>query len=217
MITLYDKPECPFCWKVRLALVEADIAHQVLDYQDPLHADVWKDLIPGNTVPVLVDGDIVIHESAVIMEYLQDICGDLLPADPHSRVKARLLASYSDGRVGKAVREVIFEKRGRPKEEWDWLRIEKGTRDWEDVLAYLSGQLGDQPFFAGDYSLADMALTARFGLAYAYDLRIPEEQVNLQAWFQRVTTRLSFVKTAPAVVFDQLNGIRNSPEVGSCA
>lgn len=209
MISLYDKPECPFCWKVRLALAESEAVHQLLDYQQEPHSSVWPELTPGNTVPVLVDNDIVIHESSVIMECLQDAYGGLLPAEPQKRVKARLLASFSDGVVGKAVREVIFEKRGRAEDEWDWQRIEQGTQAWQEMLPYLAEQLGKQLFFAGEYSLADMALTARFGLAYAYGLSIPEEHVNLIAWFHRVTARPSFTETAPTVVLSQLDNTQN--------
>lgn len=213
MITLYDKPECPFCWRVRLALVEINVTFRVVNYRQEPHCNIWPKLTPNSTVPVLVDENIVIYESAVIMEYLQDVFHGLLPDKADQRVKARLLSSYSDSVVGKAVREVIFEKRDRPESEWDLQRIDRGTYAWYEVLSYLSAQLQEQSYFAEHYSLTDMALTARFGLAHAYGLRIPEQYRNLQDWFRRMMERTGFELTAPPVVLDCMDSLQYTAEV----
>lgn len=205
MISLYDKPECPFCWKVRKALEACGAPYQILDYQQEPHKSQWPTLTPGKTVPVLVDGDLVIHESAVMLEYLQDRYGGLLPAKPALRAKARLLASYADSTLGKAIREVIFEKRGRAPEAWDPERLAQGQQAWLDALPYLAQQLRQQRFFVEEYSLADMVLGARMGLAYGYGLSIPDSLANLQRWFERVTALPEFQKTAPPVVLEILD------------
>jgi len=204
MISLYDKPECPFCFKVRLALEASGAPYQILDYQQEPHKSQWPTLTPGKTVPVLVDGEVVIHESAVMLEYLQERYGGLLPAEPSQRAKVRLLASYADSTLGRAIRDVIFEKRGRPEAEWDQQRLAQGHQAWLDALPYLAQQLRQQRFFGEHYSLADMVLSARMGLAYGYGLKIPDSLPNLQQWFARMTTLPAFQKTAPPVVLEKL-------------
>lgn len=197
LIKLYDKPECPFCWKVRLALCELGIEVEQIDSQSPEHREEWQALTPRKTVPVLVNGDVVIYESNVILEYLNDINGTLLPKHPSDRVMPRLINQYSDGVIGAGLREVIFEKRGKAESEWDLERIRNGVERFEQALGYLSEQLGDREFFSDGYSLPECALTARFGLAEAYGVKIPSTYANVQQWFERMKARPSYRATAP--------------------
>jgi len=197
VIRLYDKPECPFCWKIRLALFEQGLTVEHIDSLAPETRETWQSLTPRKTVPVLVNGDIVIYESNVILEYLNDLSGTLLPEDPTQRVTARLINSYSDGVIGAGLREVIFEKRGNAQADWDQKRIEQGIAQFETALDYLSDQLGNNTFFAGSYSLPECALTARFGLAEAYGVEIPDRFSNLRSWFERMKSRPSYRATAP--------------------
>lgn len=196
-IRLYDKPECPFCWKIRLALFEQGVAVEHIDSLAPETRETWQSLTPRKTVPVLVNCDVVIYESNVILEYLNDLSGTLLPQDPTQRVTARLINSYSDGVIGAGLREVIFEKRGNAEANWDHSRIDQGIAQFETALDYLSDQLGENTFFAGSYSLPECALTARFGLAEAYGVEIPERFDNLRSWFERMKSRPSYRATAP--------------------
>lgn len=197
---LYDKDECPFCWKVRLAMhaQARPFTRRPHDHPDSV-SELGRLSVTGK-VPVLVDGELVIPESSVITEYLEETGGGLLPRHRAGRVKARLLAYYSDNTVGKAVREVIFAKRGRPPEQWDRGRIDAGIAAWLELLPYLSAELGEQRYFAGDYSLADCALGARFGLAMAYGVPLPETYPRLHRWYERVAQRPGFRETAPRLV-----------------
>ncbi len=196
-IRLYNKPECPFCWKIRLALFEQRLTVEPIDSLAPESRETWQSLTPRKTVPVLVNGDAIIYESNVILEYLNDLSGTLLPQNPTQRVTARLINSYSDGVIGAGLREVIFEKRGNAEVNWDHSRIEQGIAQFETALDYLSDQLSGNTFFAGSYSLPECALTARFGLAEAYGVEIPERFNNLRSWFERMKSRPSYRATAP--------------------
>lgn len=199
---LYDKPECPFCFKVRIALAEQDRPFEHRPHDAPGVAEERRRLSPTGTVPIVVlDDGYVMTESNVIMEYLADTGSGLLPDDPEARATARALAHYSDTRVGQAVREVIFEKRDKPEEQWDWDRIDAGAAAWKnECLPYLSAALGGQRYFAGEYSLADAALTARFALARAYGLNVPAHFENLRSWYAGMRERPSFGAAAPPSV-----------------
>lgn len=199
---LYDKPECPFCFKVRIALAEQGRTFDHRPHDAPGVEEERRRLSPTGTVPIVVlDDGYVMTESNVIMEYLADTGDGLLPRDPEARATARALAHYSDTTVGQAVREVIFEKRGKPEAEWDRDRIAAGVAAWENhCLPYLSAALGERDYFAGDYSLADAALTARFALAVAYGLDVRDRFANLRSWYARASARPSFRPSAPPVV-----------------
>ena len=89
MLILYDGTTSVCAIKVRLTLAEKGLAFQsrTLDLRkgDQFDPDYLK-LNPGAVVPTLLDGDEVITESSVIMQYLEDISPDptLLPASPRT-------------------------------------------------------------------------------------------------------------------------------------
>jgi len=110
---LYHRPDCPFCWKVRLFLQETGI--EVQEFSVTLgkkHPDVVA-LNPNGTVPVLIDDDLVLWESAVIIEYLADGFSEisLMAGSPGIRAFIRQIHSYSDNRIGKALFPYIKQVR----------------------------------------------------------------------------------------------------------
>lgn len=199
---LYDKPECPFCWKVKLALVEMAIDWQETLFETPERPDDFLALNPNGTVPVLCDGETVVTDSAVILEYLEDKAGTptLLPTEPAMRANARMLHLYSAAAIGPVLREVVFEKRAKPEADWDLARIEAGTKGWLACLERLEPWLGTNVFFAERFSFAECALIPRFGLAELYGVGVTKAFPKLFAWFERMKSRPSYTHTAPAAL-----------------
>jgi glutathione S-transferase len=95
MLILYDGTTSVCAIKVRCVLAEKGLAFQsrTLDLRkgDQFDADYLK-LNPGAVVPTLIDGDEVIVESSVIMQYLEDLSPEptLLPDSPADRARMRL-------------------------------------------------------------------------------------------------------------------------------
>ncbi|MDZ7809448.1 MAG: glutathione S-transferase family protein [Arhodomonas sp.] len=194
---LYDKPECPFCWRVRMALwlQGRDCRHHPHD--DP-EAQAERDrLSPHGTVPVLVDGDLVLTDSRVILEYLADTGAGLLPEAAGDRARVRTRWDYVDGVLGKAIREVVFEKRDRPKAEWDRARIDAGIEGWHRGLPSVEAELDADGHFPEGDSVADLALLTRCGLAAAYGVDLPPELPRLRRWYERWKPSPVFRDTAP--------------------
>ena len=95
MLTLYDGTTSVCAIKVRLTLAEKVLSWEsrMLDLRrgDQFEADYLK-LNPGAVVPTLIDGEAVIIESSVIMQYLEDLQPKptLLPKAPLDRARLRL-------------------------------------------------------------------------------------------------------------------------------
>lgn len=70
MLTLYQFESCPFCWKVKSLLHFSKIPYKKIEV-NPMNS---KELEPLGLkkVPVLVDGEQVVTESSVIMDYVND-------------------------------------------------------------------------------------------------------------------------------------------------
>lgn len=199
MITVYQRTDCPFCWKVRIALSELGLEYQVVETRlGEKHPEVGR-LSPTGSVPVLVDGETSIWESAVILEYLDTryAPGKLFPGDPAGQARIRLLHAYSDKVVGAGLRELVFERRSKPVQDWNQDIISQGTEKWRDCLRALEQKLGGKPYFGEGYSAADCALSARCGVAAAYSAGVTAEFPRLQRWFEAVVRRPSWAAAYP--------------------
>jgi len=200
MITLYERTDCPFCWKVRLALTELGLEYEIVATRlGEKHPELIR-LSPTGTVPVLVDADTVIWESAVILEYLDGRYspGALFPGDAAEQARIRLLHAYSDKIVGSCLRELVFEKRSKPESEWDEAIIQASERKWRDCQSRMERDLGENPFFGGHFCAADCALAARFGVAEAYGAGVTAEFPRLQRWYATLIERPSWKSAYPS-------------------
>jgi glutathione S-transferase len=98
---LYDAAACPYCARVRIVLAEKGLDVETIEI-DLRDRPAWiYDLNPSGKVPVLDDG-LVLPESAVIMEYLEERYPEptLLPADLAERARARLAVFRFDDLLG---------------------------------------------------------------------------------------------------------------------
>ena len=196
---LYHRPDCPFCWKVRIFLHEAQTEiEEVFVEFGKKHPDVVS-LNPNARVPVLIEGDLVIYESALIIEYLSDMFPQsaLMHGSPLERANIRQLHSYSDNKVGKALFPYIKhvrENQGCSVDE----ELKRTTLEaWVGIQEKLSNSLGDKDFFSADFSVAECALIPRFTIAITYGLHISHQFPNLLAWYERCKKRESFITTLP--------------------
>ena len=199
MLILYQRTDCPFCWKVRLALAEHGIEYRSVDTILGEKPPDIQGLSPTGTVPVLVDGELALWESAVILEYIDAryAPGKLVSREPEAGARERLLHAYSDKIVGGSLKEIVFEKRSKPESGWDWDKLREGETRWRECQAWLERALAGRPWFGKAYSAPDCALGARFGVAEAYGVGVNADFPALQKWYRRVTGRPSWERAFP--------------------
>jgi len=145
--TLYDAARCPYCARVRIVLAEKGVAYDPVEIDlDDRPAWIYAKN-PLGKVPVLEeDGGLVLPESVVIMEYLEERFPEppLWPADPAERALGRLLVERFD-RLGDPYYAL---RRGEEP-----ARLELARR-----LGELDAILEAQPFLTGaELGLADIA------------------------------------------------------------
>ena len=179
MLTLYDAARCPYCARVRTVLAEKAIPYEPVEIDlDDRPAWLYAKN-PLGKVPVLEeDGGLVLPESPVIMEYLEERFPEpaLWPADAAERALGRLWLERFD-RVGD---EYYALRRGD----------EAARPRLEQRLAELDVALEGTPFLTGrDYGLADIGylpwiLRARENLAVEL-----EPFPALHGWVARLSER----------------------------
>ena len=91
-MTLFAKVDCLDCHRIRLILAEKGVACEIL-YPDPerIREDLL-DLNPYGTVPTFIDRDLILYDTRIILEYLDERFPHppLMPVDPASRGRFRL-------------------------------------------------------------------------------------------------------------------------------
>jgi glutathione S-transferase len=93
MITLYQVEWCPYCHRVREALTELGLAYETVNVPASRPARTKVIELSGQAkVPVITDGDLVVADSARIVEYLDETYGHA--ADLEGRAHHRESASF---------------------------------------------------------------------------------------------------------------------------
>jgi glutathione S-transferase len=104
MITLYDAERCPFCARVRIVLAEKGVEYETVVIDLEARPEWLYEKNPVGKVPVLEEDTLLLPESPVIMEYLEERYPEppLLPADPADRALVRLHIERFDVNLGDA-------------------------------------------------------------------------------------------------------------------
>jgi glutathione S-transferase len=207
MITLYDNPFSPFARKVRMVLHYKGLSFRSVD---ALALDELEGLARVNSrveVPVLVDGDTSVVDSADIAAYLEDAhpTPRIFPGSPELRAKARYWQRVADRVLDAVIHDVSL---------WAWPThhrqdapppglLEAGRRDLLTILEELDHAMGAQDYVCGELSIADLAVFPHASSLKALGIQLgPGSFPRVQAWFSRMRTQpavredLAYVKRA---------------------
>ena len=93
VMTLFSGANCPYSHRVRFVLAEKGIQAEVHNVDSGAIPEDLMELNPYGGVPTLVDRDLCLYEPKIIVEYLDERFPHppLMPVDPVSRAKARLV------------------------------------------------------------------------------------------------------------------------------
>ena len=166
----------PFSAKVRIALAEKGLEYETLEIPwsrktlwGPKPPD-FLEVSPYGKVPVLLDGDSVIYDSTVIIEYLEDRypTPPLFPADPKERARCRQLEDEADTAMNIEVTPLVQELFTKTVEaDRDQERVTTATRATHDRFARLDQEIGEREFLCGAFTVADIATFMAVGFAAA--------------------------------------------------
>jgi glutathione S-transferase len=162
-------------------------------------------LSPLRRIPVLIDGDVVLADSTVICEYLEERfpAPPLLPEGAALRARARWLEEFADTRMGDVFIWRLFNQVViRPAiwgERTDAQVVEKTLREEiPAVLDYLESQLPAEGFLFGPVSIADVAIACFFrNAAFARFTVDAARWPRTAAFVERVLALESFRKLRP--------------------
>src|SRR5262245_29015901 len=202
MVVLHEHPLSPYAQKVKIALGEKGVEFESR-LPDLLGGNLgeFAALNPRLEVPALVDGEVGMFDSTIILEYLEDRwpTPPLLPVGAAERARVRMLEELCDTYY-EAINWAIFEIRVFQRATGELAeRLEaRATAQRAGCNAYLDRALGNRPYFNGDaFGWGDVCVVP-FVNAAAMTGSPPAPGSALAAWLDRVLTRPSVASTFAA-------------------
>jgi glutathione S-transferase len=197
-VTLYSMSGSPYAWRAWLALVHKGVAftHRTMSYDaGDFKSEEFRKLTPRRRVPVLVDDEFALYESAAIVEYVEERWPQpsLFSADLRQRAVERRLVREADSYFAEHMERLVEAVLFTPEAERDSAhiadvcsRFKSEYALWETFFTgdYLSGALS-----AADYALYPLtALVAR--MASRNPTLIPADLAGpkVTAWMRRMQT-----------------------------
>lgn len=207
-LRLFEHPLSPYARKVKIVLYEKGIPFDRIFVDPNVQSDdpVYQEFVlssPRREVPCLVDGDVRLCDSTVVLEYLEERWPkpESMPSGAAERGRVRMLEEWMDTdyeAVNWGLMEILYFKRARGERAeailerirtqleriWNRLERELEGRDW----------MNGERFGRGDAAvLPHVAASAMFGRV------VPETCPRLGAWRQRCASRASVAKEAAEV------------------
>jgi glutathione S-transferase/RNA polymerase-associated protein len=203
MVTLFEHPLSPYAQKNKVALREKNVPFELklptgIGSGAGYGAD-FTSASPRGEVPALVDGDVRIFDSTLILEFIEEKWPTpaLLPRDPAQRAHARMIEDTMDTHyeainwglgeirfMGRAKGELaarIEATAGRQIAAWHrWLEKQLGSAEWFGGASFGWADLSVIPYINGS---AGFGFTPPFGS-------------KLAAWTARANARPSVAQTA---------------------
>ena len=186
MMVLYSGPTCPFSHRCRFVLFEKGMDFEIRDvdlFNKPEDISVMN---PYGQVPILVERDLILYESNIINEYIDERFPhpQLMPADPVQRGRARLLLFNFE-------RELFVHVEALEKQ--DAKKIDKARVLVRDRLAQLAPVVTKNKFMLGeDFSMIDVALAPLLWRLDYYGIELPKTAAPVQKYAERIFSRPAF-------------------------
>ncbi|NWN82852.1 MAG: stringent starvation protein A [Halomonas sp.] len=173
--------------RVRIVLAEKGVAVDIVEVTPDQPPAELADLNPYNSVPTLLDRDLVLYESKVMMEYLDERFPHppLLPVYPVARAQSRLWMH----RIELEWCPLVEKIEQGPKKEAD-----KARKELRESLVGISPIFEDMPYFMSEeFTLVDCCLAPILWRLPALGIELPEKQVApLLEYMERVFERDGF-------------------------
>lgn len=150
-MTFYSNGNDHYSQRVRLVLAEKGVAVDIIDVDPRNMPEDLIDLNPYHTLPTLADRDLVLYQSTVIMEYLDERFPHppLLPVYPVARAQSRLYIYRIERDWCGAVDLIVA---GNAKESV----IEKARKDLRESLTTIAPIFSEKSYFMSDeFTLVD--------------------------------------------------------------
>ncbi len=188
-MTFFSDNESHYSHRVRIVLAEKCVAVDIVEIDSAHLPAELADINPYNTLPTLVDRDLVLYESKVMMEYLDERFPHppLLPVYPVARAESRLYIHRIEKDWCSLVDAILHTRSEKV--------IAKSTKELREGLLGIAPIFNEKPFFMSeDFTLVDCCLAPILWRlpSLGIDFRSNKQTKPLLAYMDTLFNRESF-------------------------
>lgn len=192
VMTLFSAPSSVYSHRARIVLAEKDIQAAIEELDPASRSEHLAEINPYNTVPTLVDRDLVLYDSRVIIEYLDERFPHppMMPVDPVSRAHTRLALYRIETDWYGLLPDLDSGERGRRQKARQALR---------DSIASAADIFSARPYFLSDeFTMVDASIAPVLWRLRTWDIDLPREAEPVEAYAERLFAREGFRRSLTA-------------------
>lgn len=186
VMTLYSGDIDIYSHQVRIVLAEKGVGVDVTNVDSNHPSEELASLNPYNSLPTLVDRELVLYQSNVIMEYLDERFPHppLLPVYPVARAKSRLMLY----RIERDWYSLLSTITGA-----DPAAAARARQELLHGLLALEPVFDSMPYFLSeDFTLVDCSIGALLWRLPLYKISLPRDKAGIMNYAERVFAREAF-------------------------
>lgn len=187
MMILYSGLSCPFSHRCRIVLYEKGMDFEIMDVDVHNKPEDLAVMNPYNEVPVLVERDLILHESNIINEYIDERFPhpQLMPVDPVMRARARLFLFRFEQELFSHVKMLENGVSGK-----DAAKAREAIREGLTMIAPFS----KQKFILGEeLSMIDVAIAPLMWRLEHYGIDLGKAAAPILKYAERIFQRQAFI------------------------
>lgn len=188
-MTFFSSPEDHYSHRVRIVLAEKGVTVDIVDVDNNNKPEDLASLNPYNEVPTLVDRELTLYQSTVIMEYLDERFPHppLLPVYPVARAQSRLLIHRIERDWCGHVDAILA---GEEKEA----SLNKRRKELREAIITTAPIFSELPYFMSEeFTLVDCVVGPILWRLPALGIELPAKQVKpLLDYAERLFDRDAF-------------------------
>jgi RNA polymerase-associated protein len=188
-MTLFSDNTCHYSHRVRLVLAEKGVTVELVESENGAVSPELSELNPYSSMPTLLDRELVLYESKVMMEYLDERFPHppLLPVYPVARAESRLFV-YRIERDWATLVDAIQSSRSDNV-------VTKSSKELKESLMAVAPIFAEKPFFMSEeFSLVDCCVAPILWRlpALGVDIRVSKQSKPLFDYMERLFQREAF-------------------------
>ena len=189
-MALYSDPNSHYSHRVRIVLQEKGLSTEIIDMtQENMHFDLLE-INPNAEIPVLIDRDICLYDSLVLMEYLEERFPHppLMPVYPVIKARSRLFILRIEQEWSKNLDYLALNPKPGSK-------TQKSKKDLKSNILSASSIFDEYPYFMSeDFSLIDCCVAPILWRlpALGIDISKDKKAKPIYQYMERVFSRDSF-------------------------
>jgi RNA polymerase-associated protein len=187
MMTLYSGSTCPYSHRCRIVLFEKDMDFEVIDVDLHNKPEEVASISPSGKMPVLVERDLILTESNIINEYIDERFPhpQLMPPDPVMRARARLVLFNFEHDLFTHVNTLEHSLSKAS---------DKARQEIRDSLSQLTPILTKQKYLMNDeFSMLDVAIAPLLWRLEHYGIELPKVAAPVLKYRERMFSRPAFI------------------------